>query len=510
MFGPPIVGSSRPFVKPISRTISSRAVQRREFICGRSARYHSLSMLITRTYTKTLPVSAQTAMDWHERPAAFDRLNPPWQRIEVFKRTGGIHTGDQVLLRFKLAGLIPFMWRIEHRGYEPGRKFEDHQISGPFRSWTHIHEMTPADDSSCLLSDTIRYSLPLGRIGHLLLGRFTGRSLDAAFQYRQQMTHDDLLFQTLFNTNGDSPTMRIAITGASGLVGRALTSLLTTGGHEVIRLVRQPTTKADEVQWNPNGDMDATSLARLEGIDAIVHLAGENIAGGRWTTARMARIRNSRIEGTKNLIANLEKLDQPPRVIVAASAIGVFGDRGNEILTEQSKAGTGYLADVCTDWESATHSEPLRNKGTRTVIARLGVVLTPQGGALKKMLLPFKMGAGGRLGSGKQWFSWVSLDDTITAIQYALMTESISGLIHVVSPNAVTNKDFTSTLGRVLHRPTIVPMPAFAARLAFSKGLANEALLASQRVEPAALLAHGFTFRDSELEPALVKLLGKT
>ena len=297
--------------------------------------------------------------------------------------------------------------------------------------------------------------------------------------------------------------MHIAVSGASGLVGATLVPLLTTGGHEVTRIVRSEAT-AGEITWDPQSDFDASPL---EGIDAVVHLAGENIAASRWSEKVKERIRSSRVRGTRSLCEGLAKMQTPPRVLVCASAVGFYGDRCDEVLDEESAKGSGFLADVVQQWEAAT--QPAREAGIRVVNLRFGVILSPKSGALSKMLLPFKLGGGGRIGNGNQYWSWISIDDAAGAIHHALMTDSLSGPVNAVSPNPVTNQEFTKTLGHVLRRPTIVPMPAFAARLALGE-MANELLLASTRVEPKKLQQTGYEFRQATLEVTLRHLLGKT
>ncbi len=297
--------------------------------------------------------------------------------------------------------------------------------------------------------------------------------------------------------------MHIAVSGSSGLVGSALVSSLTAGGHRVTRLVRR-SPGGNDVLWDPaEGIRD---LPKLAGVDGVVHLAGENIAAGRWTEARKAEIRRSRVEGTRRLCESLAKLGARPKVLVSASAIGFYGDRGVEILTEDSAPGSDFLAGVCREWEAAT--ELASRAGIRVVHLRFGMILSPAGGALKKMLLPFKMGAGGRIGSGAQFMSWIAIDDAVGVIQHALSTESIRGPVNAVAPAPVTNAEFTRTLARVLSRPAIVPMPAFAARLAFGE-LADALLLSSQRVMPSRLKESGYRFRYPELEGALRHLLNQ-
>jgi uncharacterized protein len=297
--------------------------------------------------------------------------------------------------------------------------------------------------------------------------------------------------------------MRILISGSHGLIGSALINLLVADGHEVIRLVRQkPTPGASEIEWHPNkGLIDAQ---QLEGLDAVVHLAGESIASGRWTEEKKRAILESRIHGTTLLANALAKLSRPPAVFLSASGIGYYGNRGDELLNESSTHGNDFLAHVCREWEKAT--SPAAEQGIRTVITRFGIILDANGGALAKMLTPFRMGIGGRIGNGKQWMSWMALDDTVGAIRFLLRDKSVHGPVNFVAPHPVTNAEFTKTLGRVLSRPTIFPIPAFAVRLAFGE-MADAALLSGQRVEPAVLQTRGFGFNLPRLEFALRKIL---
>lgn len=299
--------------------------------------------------------------------------------------------------------------------------------------------------------------------------------------------------------------MRILVSGTSGLVGTALVPALTANGHEVVRLVRSQTVSTPHtVLWNPlAGEIDKYALT---GMQAVIHLAGENIAAGRWTNARKERIRSSRVKGTRLLCETLAGMAHRPEVLLCASATGFYGDRGDEMLDEESTFGTGFLAEVCREWEAAT--EPVRQVGMRVVHLRFGVILSPQGGALGKMLLPFRLGLGGRIGSGRQFMSWITLDDAVNALLHALAHANLQGPVNVVTANPVTNHEFTKTLAHVLWRPAIFPMPAFAARLAFGE-MANELLLASTRVLPKRLQGTGFVFSFPELDGALRHLLAK-
>jgi len=290
--------------------------------------------------------------------------------------------------------------------------------------------------------------------------------------------------------------MKIAMTGSSGLVGTALMPLLAAGGHDIVRLQRPS-------DWNP--ERRTVNGSALSGTDALIHLAGENIAAGRWTAARKQRILDSRMQATRFISEAISQLNPSPTVLVSASAIGYYGDRGGEVLREESPPGKGFLADVCRQWEAATESAT--RKGIRVVHLRIGIVLSPKGGALAKMLLPFKMGLGGRIGSGQQYWSWISLDDLCAAIVHSIQAPGLHGPVNIVSPTPVTNAEFTKALGRALGRPTIFPMPAFVARAALGE-MADPLLLASARVEPAKLVSSRFVFRYPELEPTLKSLLG--
>jgi uncharacterized protein (TIGR01777 family) len=289
--------------------------------------------------------------------------------------------------------------------------------------------------------------------------------------------------------------MKILVSGSHGLVGKALLRSLTSDGHDVVRLERG-------VQWHTDrGEMDAN---QLEGFDAVVHLAGESIASGRWTDEKKRAIRDSRVNGTALLSTTLAQLSRPPAVFLSASAIGYYGDRGDELLTESSPPGKDFLAGVCVEWENATR--PAVEKGIRTACARFGIILDSHEGALSKMLTPFRMGIGGRVGDGKQWMSWIALDDVVKGLKFVILDQSINGAVNFVAPNPVTNAEFTKTLGRVISRPTLFPIPEFGARLAFGE-MADALLLSSQRVEPGVLKDKTFLFSWPTLETALRNIL---
>jgi uncharacterized protein (TIGR01777 family) len=294
---------------------------------------------------------------------------------------------------------------------------------------------------------------------------------------------------------------RVLVSGASGPIGKALLTSFEPQNKQIVRLVRGRVANAAQVSWDPLAPL---LPATVSGFDAVIHLAGESIVG-RWTAEKKKAIRESRVLGTRHLAAALAKVEVKPRVLVCASAVGFYGNRGDEILGEKSPSGQGFLSEVCREWEDA--SRIAAEAGIRTVNIRIGLVLSGQGGALGNMLKPFKLGLGGRIGSGRQWWSWIHVGDIVGGIQHAIHTESLSGAVNLVAPNPVRNAEFTKVLASVLGRPAFFPVPEFALRLAFGKMAAEELLLSSARVEPGKLLASGYTFRFRELRAALENLV---
>jgi uncharacterized protein (TIGR01777 family) len=437
---------------------------------------------------------------WHERPGALQRLCPPWETIEVGASTNGIHDGAIVAVRTKV-GPLWLNWKIEHRGYVHGCQFRDVQLSGPFAHWEHLHRFVPDGPDACYLTDEISFRLPGGKLGRMLGREYAQRQLSRLFAWRHATTKSDLERHQIMRAED---VRRIVIAGASGVVGRALVPFLRTQGHEVVRLVRRSATSADEVYWNPAvGELD---LARIGNVDAIINLSGENVGAGRWTAARRDAIMRSRVNATRTLVGAMQRAQSSHPVFISASAVGFYGDRGNEILTEGSGVGGGFLAEVCLAWEK--EAEFARRAGVRTVMPRLGVVLTPAGGALAKLLPLFRAGLGGRVGTGDQWMSWVGIDDAIEGIYHALMRPDFEGAMNLSAPMPVTNREFTAVLARVLHRPTLLPVPRLALQAVFGE-MAEGTLLASGRAIPEKLGGSGFRFRHPDLEGALQHVLGK-
>lgn len=429
-----------------------------------------------------MPVPARALFDWHARPGAFERLNPPFDRAELLERSEGIAPGARTVLRVHL-GPVPRRWVAVHTALEEGRSFTDRQESGPFTRWEHVHRMLPDGEDRSILEDDVRYVLPLGPLGRLGSG-LARQTLEALFAYRHALTAADLGRHAEL----PGPPLRVGITGSRGLIGGALTHFLTTGGHTVVRLGR--------------GDQ----VGQVDGLDAVVNLAGANVGEGRWTEARKREIRESRVRTTEALVSGILRAGRRPTALINGSAIGYYGDRGEAPIDESSARGTGFLAEVVEAWEAATR--PAEEAGVRVVKLRTGVVLSPEAGALAKMLPIFKAGAGGRLGSGKQLFSWISLEDAIGAIHFALRTTSFRGAVNLTAPEPVTNAGFTHVLGRVLHRPTLASVPAPVIRAVFGE-MGQESVLSGANVVPRALLDAGFRFRWPGLEEALRFCLGK-
>lgn len=422
-----------------------------------------------------MPVPVDELFAWHEREGAFERLNPPFAPVEVEARSGGLQVGARTVVRLPI-GPAKQRWVAEHTAYEPGRMFRDEQTSGPFAKWVHTHRFEPLPDGRSELIDTIEYALPLGGI---VGGSFTERTLERTFAYRHAVTHADL-------SRHHGPKRVFAIAGASGLVGTALRAFLSTGGHEV-RVVKR-------------GDFSA-----LDGAEVVVNLAGAGIADERWSDERKRELVESRVDYTKKLVAAAKGV----KVWLQGSAVGIYGERGDEVLTEASAAGepgdrsTKFLSKLCLDWEAAAEGA-----APRVVLLRTGIVQSAQGGALAKLLPAFKLGAGGPIASGKAWQSWVSLEDMLGLIHFAAQNEAVSGPLNLTAPHPVTSGDYARVLGRVLSRPAIAPLPGFALRALFGE-LADGAILASQRALPQRAQAGGFTFLHPELEQALRFTLGR-
>lgn len=450
--------------------------------------------------TTRLDVPVEEAFAWHGRKGAFERLVPPFQSVKVLSRTGGLDDSGRLVFTIR-KGPMTFRWEAIHFGYDPPRRFCDEQSRGPFSRWKHAHGFLSDEPQACRIEDEIDYALPFGVIGNVVAGRAIAADLKRTFAYRAYRLKTDLARHAEYS---GKPRLNIAMTGASGLIGSALSAFLTSGGHDVKPMVRgEADRQKGEIHWSPGERFDTRPL---EGLDAFVHLAGENISGSRWTDAFKERIRRSRVAGTRAVAEALASLERPPKVLICASAAGFYGGRGDEEITESSARGKGFLPDVCGEWEEA--AGPARSKGIRVVHLRLGVVLAAKGGALPRMIAPFRFGFGGKVVNGRQWMSWISLDDAVGAFHAALMDKRLEGAVNAVAPNPVTNRNFTKVLAKVLHRPAVLPLPAFAVKLSLGEmGLAL--LLDSCRAVPSRLLGTGFNFLTPTIEEALSAELGK-
>lgn len=461
-----------------------------------------VSPLKTRFFVKrsSFPVAVSELFAWHQRPGALERLSPPWNPVRVLARSGGIETGAEALLRVRI-GPLPVTWRARHLDYEKDRRFCDQQLRGPFKLWRHTHLFEPIDAHRSILEDRIEYALPGPALVTRLGGRRVETSLERVFRYRHQTLAADL--ETIFRYR--SRPLRIVVSGASGVLGSALVPFLGCAGHRVIRLVRGSVRDPlSEAAWDP--DAGRLDPGIFNGVDAVIHLCGENIGRGRWTAVKKQRIIDSRVRSTQLLAATLSRLQAPPPVLLSASAIGYYGDRGSSILLEDAGCGRDFVSEVCARWEQAT--APAREcGGIRVVQLRIGVVLTPRGGALAQMLPVYRLGLGGPIGDGRQFISWIHVDDLVGAIYHALFTPELTGPVNVGAPAAGRQQDFAADLAVVIGRPARLRLAPTLIRTCYGqKG--EEILLAGTRVFPRKLLQTGYRFRYPELRSALRHLLG--
>ncbi|MDT5168756.1 MAG: uncharacterized protein QOD02_2087 [Mycobacterium sp.] len=445
-------------------------------------------------YSSVIDAPIYEVFDWHTRPGAITRLTPPWQPMRVVAEADSLKSG-----RAELGLPGGLRWVADHQpdSYDPPRRFADTigaegLASLPARlavRWRHTHEFEDLGDQRTRMTDRVATPVPAA-------------ALRAMFIYRHRQLADDIAAHRHAAAQGLAP-ITVAITGSSGLVGSQLTAFLSTGGHRVIRLVRHPATKPDERQWNPD-DPDPGLLA---GVDAVIHLAGASIAG-RFTDEHRAAIRDSRIGPTRRLAELIARSADGPKVLISASAIGYYGyDRGDETLTEDSERGEGLLADVVAEWEDAT--VPAEEGGARVVRVRTGIVQSPAGGTLRLLRPLFAAGLGGRLGNGRQWLSWIGIDDLIDVYHRGLWDTELSGPVNAVAADPVRNIDYTRTLAHVLRRPALLPVPSFGPRLLLGEQGARELACASQRVLPARLQQADHRFRRPDLEQTLRHLLGR-
>ncbi len=446
-------------------------------------------------YSTVIDAPIYEVFDWHTRPGAFSRLSPPWQPGRIVAEADSLENG-----RAELGLPGGLRWVADHQpdDYDPPRRFVDAIGTDGLASlplglalrWRHTHDFEEVDGERTRVIDRVDTPVP-------------ARALRSMFDYRHRQLADDIAAHRHAAARG-LRQLTVAITGSSGLVGAQLTAFLSTGGHHVIRLVRHSATKPDERQWSPD-DPDPGLLA---GVDAVIHLAGESIAG-RFTDEHRAAVLDSRIGPTRRLAELIATSVDGPKVLVNASAIGYYGyDRGDETLTEESERGDGFLAAVVDEWERAT--SPAAEAGVRVVKVRTGIVQSPAGGTLRLLRPLFTAGLGGRLGSGRQWFSWIGIDDLVDIYHRALWDGDLSGPVNAVAAEPVRNVDYTRILAHVLHRPALLPVPPLGPKVLLGEQGARELALANQRVLPARLQDVDHRFRRPELEQTLRHLLGRS
>ena len=440
-------------------------------------------------WRSTMPVNVETLREWHARAGALERLTPPWQKTCAAGQGNGTRGGASGETSGGTSG--------ETSDWIGG---EANLVDRPFAVWHHRRRFVARSEHESVMEDYLEFKLPFAGVGAIGNGRMR-RELERIFRFRHERLRHDLERHAAFC---DRPRLKVAVAGASGMVGSQFCSFLTSGGHEVRRLVRRTPASANEVHWDPaRGEIDAAALA---GLDAVVNLAGENI-GQRWSPQKRIAIKASREQGTALLAQTLASLDAPAPALVNTSAVGYYGaGLSDAVLDEDSPAGNDYLAEVCLAWEGATATA--RESGVRVVTPRFGVVMSAREGALAKQLRPYRLGAGGPVGSGKQWLSWVAPDDLVAIIYTLLYDNELSGVVNAVAPQPVVNREFARVLGRVVRRPAVLPLPALAVRGLFGE-MGEVMLLRGQRVVPMRLQTNGFRWYYPDLEGALRFELGQ-
>ena len=443
--------------------------------------------------------------NWYNSPGAFRRIMPEWEGI-IPMNAGALENDDETIFKVGI-GPIRQTWVAKHHSVIPGETFADRMMRGPFGAWNHVHRFDSTGAGKTTIYDDVEYKLPL----HFLTGWSAGLTvlprMRQMFKYRSTRVDSDI---KQIQATANQPRQKVLVSGSTGMIGLQLCAFLETAGHDVYRLLRPKTKLPADVnsekviRWN---DLTGDVLeGDMNGFDSVIHLAGAGIGDKRWSKKRKQLIRDSRVIPTENLSRVLASLDKPPKALLSGSAIGFYGDRGSEVLDEKSKSGSDFLAEICSEWEEA--SSQAKDAGIRVVNLRTGIVVSPLGGALSKLLLPAKMGGGGPVGGGKQIQSWISLDDEIFAIHHLMMTESCTGPYNLTSPNPVPQKKFAKILGRVIRRPAFMPLPGFMIRIMFGE-MGKKLVLEGQHVEPSRLLESGFEFTYNDLESCLRNCLGR-
>ena len=443
--------------------------------------------------------------NWYNSPGAFRRIMPEWEGI-IPMNAGALENDDETIFKVGI-GPIRQTWVAKHHSVIPGETFADRMMRGPFGAWNHVHRFDSTGAGKTTIYDDVEYKLPL----HFVTGWSAGLTvlprMRQMFKYRSTRVDSDI---KQIQATANQPRQKVLVSGSTGMIGLQLCAFLETAGHDVYRLLRPKTKLPADVnsekviRWN---DLTGDVLeGDMNGFDSVIHLAGAGIGDKRWSKKRKQLIRDSRVIPTENLSRVLASLDKPPKALLSGSAIGFYGDRGSEVLDEKSKSGSDFLAEICSEWEEA--SSQAKDAGIRVVNLRTGIVVSPLGGALSKLLLPAKMGGGGPVGGGKQIQSWISLDDEIFAIHHLMMTESCTGPYNLTSPNPVPQKKFAKILGRVIRRPAFMPLPGFMIRIMFGE-MGKKLVLEGQHVEPSRLLESGFEFTYNDLESCLRNCLGR-
>ncbi len=456
------------------------------------------------SHKASFDASVEEIWNWYNSPGAFRRIMPEWEGIDPIQ-AGKLVDGEETIFKVSL-GPIKRTWLARHHSVEEGVGFSDRMIKGPFGAWNHQHTFEE-NGQSTIVNDNVEYKLPL----HFLTGwtaPFTVKPrMNQMFRYRTDIVVNDI---KQIKKTSHLPRQRVLVSGSTGMIGLQLCAFLEAAGHEVHRLVR-PSTKLPKdvssenvVVWN---DLSGEVLqGDFENFDSIIHLAGAGIGDKRWSAKRKKLIRDSRVIPTTNLSKIIANLENPPKAFLCGSAVGYYGNRGTEVLDEKSESGNDILASICREWEEST--AVAKDAGIRVSLLRTGIVISPLGGALAKLLLPAKMGAGGPVGGGKQMQSWISLDDEIYAIHHLMMDESSEGPYNLSAPSPVNQKTFAKTLGKVLRRPAFAPLPGFMIKIMFGE-MGQKLVLEGQDVRPNRLLESGFEFTFDDLESCLRNCLGK-
>ncbi len=456
-------------------------------------------------HAATYDAPVEDVWAWYDSPGAFRRIMPEWEGIRPVQ-AGALVNDARTKFRVQLGPLRP-MWVARHYDVVPGEVFNDVMEKGPFGMWDHEHRFVSTGPDTSEIHDTIQWKLPFHPLTFWTAPFTVKGRTDQMFAYRTLRVQEDLKRIAQY---ADQPQQRVLVSGSTGLIGMQLCAFLQAAGHEVVRLLRPssvlPSDVAHEatVVWNDQtGEIIEGSL---EGFDTVIHLAGAGIGDKRWNAKRKALLKSSRTVPTEHLVRLFATLEQPPKTFLSGSAVGIYGNRGEEELTESSPEGDGFLCEMAQAWEAS--GAPAKDLGIRTVWLRSGIVTTPMGGALKPMILPTLLGAGGPLGGGRQYLSWISLHDHIYATYHLMMNPSCEGPYNLTAPTPVPQKQFAKVLGKVLLRPWFAPAPGFVLKIMFGE-LAQTLLLDGQRVLPNRLLESGYVFQHRELEHCLRECLGK-